>query len=278
MSGPIILFITLSLLFQLAALKTYGKELLWVATDYIWLTVAAIALIFYAVKGEQYLMEKQLKDSEPQYEMSHFMNHMFFETNVRIHSFIGILKDKKEIESSVSDQSEDASTLAKRLERLSAPMSDDDWNKFLRSYSYNSLTDGLKDPQVRETATSIENIIISAKERLKKRDEMKAFVANPTPKENELFKYPFVLAFPLSLRLGRTTADLLRKLSAKYKTSSDNELLKQIEKNFCESITELLKRFRPKKTNSSENCDDRPRELDKCPLEEKADTEKHNQV
>ncbi|WP_152643628.1 hypothetical protein [Pseudomonas oryzihabitans] len=221
MPDPIYVFATSFIVFQLAGYFLYNKELVWVATDYLWLIVAASAVVFYATKAKQFETEQTLKDTGGTYEMDQRIAKLYFSTNVFTYNLLGIgyINSSGSLHQRIKKSDEDA-ILAKRLEGLHDALKNMEWRDFIKQYPSEGISKELKDPELKDYASELDKIVSTAKKNQDKREALEKVVANNDMRWKELYIYPLALAIALSIRLGRTTADFRRKWKANKSSSS----------------------------------------------------------
>lgn len=211
MSAAIITFLVLLPAFQMLAFYTYRYEVRWLYTDYVWLVIAASALIFYALKAGQ----DEAKRVLPAYD--NHLSGMAYVAKGEIGfsdfylSFFSNVRVTNETEA-IRQQKVEFTMLNKRLESYRLRMESPSWPyEIERFHNCQELSAGLHTKEALHRVTSIceffKRVISSRTEReeLSKRSSVGGY------ETLEYYGYPFLLAFALAVRLGRTTADVLRK-------------------------------------------------------------------
>lgn len=230
MPDPIYVFATTFIIFQLAGYFLYAKELLWVATDYLWLIVAASAVVFYATKAKQFETEQKLKESAGQYEMDQRLANLYFSTNLFTFNLLGVgyIDSSGSPHQRIKTSDEDA-VLKKRLDGLSDALKKIEWNDFIKQYPSEGISKEFKDPELKYYVAEIDQVVSTAKKSQDEREALENVVANNDMKWKELYIYPLALAIALSIRLGRTTADFRRKWKANKSSSSPSTADKGVD-------------------------------------------------
>lgn len=208
MWATLIFFCILAAAFQVVAFRTYALEARWLLTDYFWLLIAATALIFYAIKAEQYEATRILPNDIKYNEIKDELSSRWLSSSI-LHMEITEAKAK---ESGDSIQAADSIELSKRVQAALQQIDNIGWEQFLESeYSHDAMSYGLTSPVVLEELDKIDSDFTDISKRHAELDELKSKARGSDWNGVELIIYPFLVAFALAVRLGRTTADYLRK-------------------------------------------------------------------
>jgi hypothetical protein len=218
MLGLIVVFLIFVLIFQILAGLTYRYELEWLRTDYVWLVIASFALFFYSAKGDQYEANIELKTEE------HFIKQFDALTSNSVSTGIlglEIIDEELRLQGVQSSDSRRVETVEsrKRIREILAKTDEIGWGKYMKDY-YNptQLSEGVISDSVKAELSEVTKHI----EEIAARHQRVADVRSRTNISNwsgvELILYPYVFAFALALRLGRTTADYRRKIMGSRQT------------------------------------------------------------
>lgn len=202
-------FTVLFFLFQILASRTYKRETEWLKTDYAWLSVAAIGLIFYAIKAHQYDAELKLERETWYAENKAQIAYQRIFAYYKVQKMLDI---QPTVELNTEDGSlEDNRILEKRLYLANEIIEHSGWNSFAKNYSPESMAKGIKDSFVLNQVDTINKTMSEYKDLLLELDKLQEATNSKVSKAFELNVYPILVAFVLALRLGRTTADIKRK-------------------------------------------------------------------
>lgn len=208
MWAALIFFCILAAAFQVVAFRTYALEARWLLTDYLWLLIAATALIFYATKAEQYEATRILPNNIEYNKIKDELSSRALSFSI-LHMEIAEAKAK---ESGDSVQEADSIELSKRIQAALQEIDNIGWQNFLKSeYSHEAMSYGLTSPVVLEELNKIDSEFVDISKQHAEFDELKSKARGSDWNAVELIIYPFLVAFALAVRLGRTTADYLRK-------------------------------------------------------------------
>lgn len=204
----IIFFCILAITFQVVAYRTYTQEALWLLTDYFWLLIAATALIFYASKAEQYEASRMLPTGIKYNQESDELSSIRLSNSI-LHLEI-TEQEAKEITNNT--QKIDSIELNKRVQAALEKIDKVGWQQFLKTeYSHGAMSYGLTSPAVLKELDKIDLDFAEVSKRHAELKELRNKAQGSNWNAVELILYPFLVAFALAVRLGRTTADYLRK-------------------------------------------------------------------
>ncbi len=217
----LIFFCILAVIFQVVAFRTYALESRWLLTDYLWLSIAATALIFYATKADQYEANQSLPIYIKYNEQSDALSSNILSTSIW---HLGVTeREAKERADSV--QEADSVELNKRVQAALQQIDNIGWQRFLKTeYSHDAMSYGLTSPAVLKELDKIDSDFAEVSKRYTELKELKDKAGGSDWNAVELILYPFLVAFALAVRLGRTTADYLRKskqAQAQVRVTSD---------------------------------------------------------
>ena len=204
----IIFFCVLAIAFQVVAYRTYTQEARWLLTDYFWLLIATTALIFYASKAEQYEASRRLPTNIKYNEVSDALSSYGLSSSI-LHLEI---TEREAKESANNTQETDSIELNKRVQAALEEIDKVGWQQFLKTeYSHGAMSYGLKSPVVLNELDKINSDFAEVSKRYAELKELRNKARGSNWNAVELILYPFLVAFALAVRLGRTTADYLRK-------------------------------------------------------------------
>lgn len=211
MSAAIITFLILTAIFQIMAIYTYRHEIRWLYVDYIWLVIASAALIFYALKADQ----DEAKRVLPAYD-----NHLtgmaeiargeigFSDFFLTFFSMVKVTNETSEI----SQQKVEFERLNKKLDTYRLQMKSLDWPYNIEKFhSCKNLGADFKTVEAGRRVKAICETFDSVIKSRTEREDIAKRARGSEYSAIEIYIFPFFLALALSLRLARTTADLLRK-------------------------------------------------------------------
>lgn len=214
MDSFIVVFLISFLFFQVLGFFTFKREILWLSSDYLWLGLAAISLIFYAQKAEQDNAKRVL----PNYDthLSHmqqmaYSDVLFNLSHLDIMYGYGLGDGVK-----TSDEyRSDILLLRNRIEALIEPMRAEDWpDRMEEFFDCNQISKNLVSETTLLTAERLcekfEWVLKSREDRNTIAETAKGGITSVL----EIHTYPGFFAFALAIRLGRTTADFRRKKQA----------------------------------------------------------------
>lgn len=208
MLAPVIFFLILSVFFQALAFRTYAHESRWLLTDYLWLLIAATALIFYASKADKLEASRRLPNQIYLNKESDSISSYGLITSVLQLEIL----EREGKESSNNTQESDSVELRNRVRAAAHEIDRVGWEAFLKNaYSRDAMVNGLTSPKVLEEFEKIDTEFTEASERHDELSALKAKASDSVWNAVEFVLYPFFVAFALAIRLGRTTADYLRK-------------------------------------------------------------------
>lgn len=211
LSTVAIIFLVLVVALQVFALRTYNSEILWARSDYVWLSVAALALISLTADARM----DEARALVPAYE-GHLRgmeaiteDDVYFSLNyLKFFSEVRVRGETDEIALQKKDFSKLRSKLLPYREAVSTP----GWSSTIDAFhSRQELLSGLSSPAAVERATHISEGMERVKgsyedlRRLQKR-------LQPSPLERfRVYLEPLLAAAALAIRIGKTTAEVTRK-------------------------------------------------------------------
>lgn len=205
-----IFFMILTACVQMVAFRTYRQESRWLLTDYFWLTVASSALIFYGMKAVQVEDNAHLRTWEHmmgEYDSGslYSMGTISLDLYIMYDQQPGLDPKPKDL------KMQEASELNSRIKASMHQIEKEGMNHFLDVYSHDAMAEGITSPDVVQKLEEFEKEVGIIRTRY---NEVKGFKYSSLPSISaalEYHIYPYLLAIALALRLGRTTADYLRK-------------------------------------------------------------------
>ncbi len=115
-------------------------------------------------------------------------------------------------ESANNAQETDSIELNKRVQATLEEIDKVGWQQFLKTeYSHDAMSYGLTSPVVLKELNKIDSDFEEVSKRYAELKALKDKARGSNWNAVELVLYPFLVAFALAVRLGRTTADYLRK-------------------------------------------------------------------
>lgn len=211
----IIVFLISFLFFQALGFFTFKREILWLSSDYVWLGLAAISLIFYAQKAEQDNAKRVLPNYNTHLSQMRQMTQSDILFNMGHLDIMYEYGPGDGIKSSDEYRS-DILLLQHRIKALIEPMQAKDWpDRMEQFFDCAQISANL----VSETTLLTAERLCEKFEWVHKSREDRNAIAK-TAKGGiasalEIHVYPIFFALALAIRLGRTTADVRRKQPAK---------------------------------------------------------------
>lgn len=211
MSTALIVFIFLTPIFQYLAFKTHKQEIRWLYADYAWLIIASVALFFYGLEADQ----DEARRIIPVYDehllgMAHIAKEeiLFSDLFLTFFSNVSVTNESQ----SIQQQKKEFEILNKRLNIYRSHMKSSDWpNNIEVFHNCKELGAGLTSieaiSRVKNICTTFNRVVASRSER----NEILMRTKESKYGGIKIYIYPFLLALALSLRLGKTTADVLRR-------------------------------------------------------------------
>ena len=211
----IIVFLISFLIFQALGFFTFKREILWLSSDYVWLGLAAISLIFYAQKAEQDNAKRVL----PNYNTH--LSHMQQMAQSDVLFNMGHLDAMYEYGTgddvkSRDEYRSDILLLQNRIKALIEPMQAKDWPD--RMEQFFDCAQISKNLVTETTLLTAERLCKNFEWVHKSREDRNAIAKTAKggiASALEIHIYPIFFALALAIRLGRTTADVRRKQPAK---------------------------------------------------------------
>lgn len=211
----IIVFLISFILFQALGFLTFKREILWLSSDYVWLGLAAISLMFYAQKAEQDNAKRVL----PNYNTHLSHTRQMAQSNVLFnmgHLDIMYKYGPGEGIKRSDKYRSDILLLQHRIKALIEPMQAKDWpDRMEQFFDCAQISANLVTETTLLTAESLcekfEWVHKSREDRNAIAQTAKGGIASTL----EIHIYPIFFALALAIRLGRTTADVRRKQPAK---------------------------------------------------------------
>lgn len=203
-------FIILASCVQIVAFRTYKQESRWLLTDYFWLTVASSALIFYGMKAVQVENAAHLRTWE---QMMAEYDSGSLHSMGTISLGLYIMYDQPPGVEPVPEDAkmQEARELDSRINASMQQIEKEGMDKFLYVYSHDAMAEGITSPEVVQKLEEFEKELVRIRERYKEVKGLKYSSLSSLSAALEYHLYPYLLAIALALRLGRTTADYLRK-------------------------------------------------------------------
>lgn len=215
LSTIIIVFAVLAIIFQAVAHRTFANELSWAKSDYFWLCIAALGLLSLTAEArrddastlipiqKEYTIDVAAMAEE---------NVAFSVNYLTIFSEINIKDETPDI----ATQKQEFITLKDRL----LPYLDyfrsfpnPGWASSMNAFhNEDALRKGLTDPAALRRAASVAESMDVVKKSHDELMELQAEFKASIMERIRIHLGPFLLAFALALRLGKTTADVKRKL------------------------------------------------------------------
>ncbi|WP_095180641.1 hypothetical protein [Pseudomonas sp. Irchel 3F6] len=211
----IIVFLISFLFFQVLGLFTFKREILWLSSDYVWLGLAAISLIFYAQKAEQDNAKRVLPNYNAHLNQMQKMTHSDVLFNLGHLDIMYEYGPGEGIKNS-NEYRSDILLLKHRIEALIEPTQAKDWpDRMEQFFDCAQISENLVSETTRLTADRLcekfEWVHKSREDRNAVAKTAKGGIASVL----EIHIYPIFFALALAIRLGRTTADVRRKQPAK---------------------------------------------------------------
>jgi hypothetical protein len=217
LSTAIIVFLVSAAIIQIVASRTYANEIFWVSTDYVWLGVAALALVSLTAEArkdeartlipvQHGHLQSLAAIAEQEVHFSLNFLTMFIELKVK--------NETPEIARQKQEFKELKSRLLPYLETFDEPGWASRIDKF---HSEKALLSGLSDPAAVRRAISIggamNRVRSSHDELLGLQRKLEIF----SLERFHVYLVPFLVAITLAIRLGKTTAEIKRKRSVSRK-------------------------------------------------------------
>ena len=206
-----IIFIVSVVVLQMVALRTYANEVFWARSDYVWLSVAALALISLTAEARKDeartlipIQEEHLQGMAAIAEQDvHFsLNYLTFFSEIKVQN------QTQEITRQKQEFIELKTRLLPYLEAFSAPS----WVSRIDGFhSKQALLSGLSDPMAVSRATSITKGMDRVRSSYSELRGLQERLEVSFLERLRVYLAPLLVAFVLAIRLGKTTAEVKRK-------------------------------------------------------------------
>lgn len=213
LSTAIIVFLVSAAAVQVLALRLYAKEVFWASTDYVWLCVAALALVSLTAEARRDearasipAQEEHLRGmaaiAEQEVHFSLNFLTMFIEVEVK--------NEPPEIALQKREFRKLKTSLLPYLEATGHPGWASRIDKF---HSEEALLSGISDPVARSVALRIGETMNRVRSSHDELLRLKGKLEVSFLERFRVYLAPFLVAITLALRLGKTTAEIKRKRS-----------------------------------------------------------------
>lgn len=205
------LFVIFSLIFQIIAFNTYKNELLWAWSDYVWLTVATLALITITAEArkdeartmihiqEDYLQTMAIIVEQDVHFSLNFAN--FF-------SGVNVVDETQEITRNKNELREMESRLLPYLKEFESNQWISNIDKF---HSKDHLLKGMTDPIIQSQIEQLSDSLLRVQQAYNELTELKNKLRTTFLERLRIYLGPILLAFALAVRFAKTTAEIKRK-------------------------------------------------------------------
>lgn len=207
-------FLLSFVIFQLLGYFQYRYELLWVASDYLWLGLAAISILFLSNKANLDTAASQLPDYVGNLSQMRQAAEISVAANLQT---LMVLDSRDPTDGPIgsSEYHTDIKVLQDRIQAVSAHLKNADWPERMESFfDCSQLSAGLKSSATQQSADRLCETFEFVRNSRNVQNEIRRNSERGVLSWLEVHYFPGFLALAVAVRLGRTTSDIRRKRAA----------------------------------------------------------------